>query len=163
MTKQKPIEVVTPPNMLKAKVGGKLPKFDQDAIARAEKALENLSCEFGAWLDEEVDKLEQAYGYAKANGLAERAGELLFRRAHDLKGLGATYEHPFVTRLADSLCKLIEEPELRATASISLVAAHVQAIKASVRDGIKRDDHPVGKALAGELESRVAEALSNAA
>lgn len=163
MAKQKPIEVVTPPNILKAKVGGKLPKLDQDAIARAEKALEGLSSEFGDWINDELSKLEAALETAKTDGLKDRAGEVLFRRAHDLKGLGSTYGYPFVSRLSGSLCKLIEEPDTRADATFSLIAAHVQAIKAAVRDGIKTDEHPVGKALAGELETRVAEALASAA
>ena len=43
MTKQKPIEIITPPNALKAKVGGAIPALDQKAIARAEAALERMS------------------------------------------------------------------------------------------------------------------------
>ena len=40
MARQKPIEVITPPNMLKTKVGGAMPALDQRAIAKAEAALE---------------------------------------------------------------------------------------------------------------------------
>ena len=40
MTRYKPTEAITPPNVLKAKVGGQLPALDQQAIARAEAALQ---------------------------------------------------------------------------------------------------------------------------
>ena len=42
MTRQKPIEVITPPNMLKTKVGGAIPALDQRAIAKAEAALTEI-------------------------------------------------------------------------------------------------------------------------
>ena len=78
-------------------------------------------------------------------------------RAHDLKGLGATYEFPLITRIAASLCKLIDDKEKRMQASIQLIDAHIDAVKAAVRDNIKTDEHPVGKILITELERRVKE------
>ncbi len=75
-------------------------------------------------------------------------------RAHDLKGLGATYEYPLVTRIAASLCRLIDDPKTRSTAPMTLVDAHINAIKAVVRDDIKTDDHPMGRAIAVELETK---------
>ena len=154
MSKQKPIEVITPPNTLKVKVG-KLPALDESAIARAEAALKGLSDQFGDWMRTELDHLETAFAQVKTDGLAGRAGELLFRRMHDIKGLGTTYEFPLVTRIANSGCKLLESPELRAAAPTSLAAAHVDALKAAVRDNIRDDSHPVGRVLAEELEKRV--------
>ena len=37
----------------------------------------------------------------------------------------------------------------------SEIDAHIDAIRAIVRDNIRDSDHPVGKALANELEARV--------
>ena len=51
MGKAKPIEIITPPNVLKAKLGGPLSLNSNDAIKLAEKALESLSGEFDTWLD----------------------------------------------------------------------------------------------------------------
>ena len=44
-------------------------------------------------------------------------------------------------------------------APVVLVDAHIDAIKAAVRDEIQTDDHPVGKILAEKLEARVAQHL----
>ena len=41
-------------------------------------------------------------------------------------------------------------------APMVLIDAHIDGVKAAVRDGIKTDDHPVGKILVEELERRVA-------
>ena len=42
-------------------------------------------------------------------------------------------------------------------APMALVDAHIDGIKAAIRDNIKTEDHPVGKILVTELERRVAE------
>ena len=134
-----------------ARAGG----FDADAVARAEAALKSLSSQFSRWLQDEIDKLDSAREQVITEGLTGVGGEVLYTRAHDLKGLGATYEFPIVTRIAASLCKLIETPADRAAAPVALVVSHINAIKVMVKDGIKDESHPVGLAIALSLEHQV--------
>lgn len=155
--REKPIEIINPPNMLKVKLGGKLPAVDENAIKRAEQAIEQMSVEFADWLGEEVDKLEEAYGRAKGDGMNSEAGEDLFTVAHDLRGLGTTYEYPIVTRMAASLARLVETEQQREEIPIKLVDAHVKAIRAALIQNIRNDDNAVGAALAEELEVQVVE------
>ena len=54
------------------------------------------------------------------------------------------------------MCRLLDNADQRMAAPLPLLEAHIQAIKAVVRDKIQTDDHPVGKALAEELEGQVA-------
>jgi hypothetical protein len=159
VTNKSAAEVIQVPNMLKLKVGGR-GGIDMAAIAKAEAALKSLSGNFAQWLNDEIVKLEAARQDVRAQGLTAATVETLYLRAHDLKGLGATYEFPLITRLAASLCRLIDEPATRLSAPMFLVDAHIDAIKACVRDDIKVDTHPVGKVLAAELEGRVAEYLA---
>ena len=147
-------QVIHTPNTLQMKVGGGRFSLDADAVARAEAALKSLSGQFAQWMQDELDKLEAARADIRAKGMTGETSETLYMRAHDLKGLGATYEFPLVTRIAASLCKLIDNPETRAAAPLPLVDAHIDAIKAAVRDGIRNDEHPVGKVLVEELETR---------
>jgi Hpt domain len=154
--------LIQTPNTLKAKVGGGRFSLDADAVARAEAALKSLSGQFAQWMQDELDKLEAARSDVRGKGMTPETAENLYMRAHDLKGLGATYEFPLVTRIAASLCKLIDNPATRAAAPLSLVDAHIDTIKAAVRDGIKTDEHPVGKVLAEELETRTREHLGPA-
>jgi hypothetical protein len=159
VTTKSAAEVIQVPNMLKLKVGGR-GGIDMAAIAKAEAALKSLSGNFAQWLNDEIVKLEAARQEVRAQGLTPATVETLYLRAHDLKGLGATYEFPLITRLAGSLCKLIDDPATRLSAPMFLVDAHIDAIKACVRDDIKVDTHPVGKVLAAELEGRVTEYLA---
>lgn len=147
--------VIQPPNGLRLKVGGGFGGIDAAAIAKAEEALKAMSDQFGQWLQDEIDKLDAAQAAINAEGLTDKTAEGLYFRAHDLKGLGGTYQYPLVTRLAASLCRLLDQPEQRTDAPRALLDAHISAIKAVVRDKIQTDDHPVGRALAEELEAQV--------
>jgi hypothetical protein len=130
-------------------------QVNSDVVARAEAALKALSGQFAQWLQDEVDKLDGAYRRVCAEGLGGEAGETLYTHSHDLKGLGSTYEFPIVTRLAGSLCRLMDAR--RADAPPELIEAHVSAIKSVVRNDVRDETPPVGAALVQALESRVRE------
>jgi hypothetical protein len=128
-----------------------------DVVARAEAALKALSAQFSVWLQDEIDKLDAARARVADEGLTGDAGEALYTRAHDLKGLGGTYGFPIVTRAAGSLCRVIDSAAARAAAPTVLVDSHINAIKAMIRDDIKEDTHPIGQAMVLSLEDQVAD------
>lgn len=154
-----PPQIIRPPNALRAKVGG-FGGIDANAIAKAEAALKAMSAQFGQWLNDEIVKLDQAQTDIRAKGYTPETAEALYFRAHDLKGLGATYQYPLVTRIAGSLCRLMDDTDKRMQAPLAILDAHVDAIRAVVRDEIQTDEHPVGRDLAETLEARVAEHLA---
>ena len=138
--------------------GGLRPRLgaiDPAAIARAEAALKNLSGNFALWLADEISKLEAARARIDAEGRSQQTVEGLYLRAHDLKGLGTTYEYPLVTRIAASLCKLIGGAEGRMSAPLALIDAHIEAIATAVAARIQSDERPAGAAMAEDLERRV--------
>ena len=155
-------QIIQVPNTLRAKVGGRLGAIDADSIAKAEAALADLSSQFDSWLLDEVKKLEDVQATIKTEGLTTANAEQLFYRAHDLKGLGTTYGYPLITRICGSLCKLMDEDDKRSAAPRVLVDAHLDAVRAIVRDQIKEENHPMGRVLAEALEQRVKEHLATA-
>ncbi|WP_293378269.1 Hpt domain-containing protein [Phenylobacterium sp.] len=156
MSQQNSGQMIQPNNALRLKVGGgRLGAIDPAAIAKAEAALKSLASNFSQWLNDEIVKLEAARQTVKAQGVTAETMENLYLRAHDLKGLGTTYGYQLITRIAGSLCRMIDDKEKRASAQLDLVDAHIDAIKAAVRDDIKSDEHPVGRVLVEELERRV--------
>ena len=159
MSQQNPSQVIPAPTSLRLKVGaGRLGSIDAAAIAKAEAALKSLSGNFDQWLQDEITKLEASRQQVKVAGVTAETMENLYLRAHDLKGLGTTYGYQLITRIAGSLCRLIDEKDKRLGSPMGLVDAHIDAIKAAVREGMKADDHPLGSALVTELERRVKEA-----
>ena len=157
MSQANPGQMISVPNTLKAKIGGRFGGIDPAALAKAEAALKGLSDNFGQWMEDELTKLASARERVRSEGYNAETAENLYFRAHDLKGLGATYGFPLVTRIAGSLCRLIDDPSTRLRAPIFLLDAHIDGINASVRGKICDVDHPVGKTLVEELERRVRE------
>ena len=149
-------QFIQPPNTLRLKVGGsRFGGIDAAALAKAEAALQSLSGQFDEWLNDELVKLDAARAAIQAAGYTPATAETLYLRAHDMKGLGGTYGYPLITRVAASLCKLTDNEAVRMKAPLFLIDAHIDAIKAIVRDQIREEDHPVGTALAAELERKV--------
>ena len=157
MTKQKPgtilvksfgdHHVITQPNPLR-KVLLRVPESDlDDPIGRAEKALAGLSGEFKNWMTIEADRLADAHASILRDGLTDLTRQELFRAAHDIKGDAATFGFPSAGAAAESLCRIIEHaPDLDQVPS-NLVAHHINAIQAIVRERTKLDT----LATAGEL------------
>ena len=154
-------EFIHVPNTLRLKVGPRFGMVDAAAVARAEEALKGLSGQFAQWLQDEIDKLEAARTAVKGEGPTAQGMDRIYLHAHDLKGLGATYEYPLISRVAGSLCKLMDEPVGRVGAPLFLIDAHIDAIRAIVRDSIRDPSHPIGMALAGALEMRVGDYLKS--
>jgi len=155
-------QFIQPPNTLRLKVGGsRFGGIDPSALAKAEAALASLSSQFDEWLNDELRKIDAARTAIGAEGYTTATAETLYLRAHDMKGLGGTYGYPLITRVAASLCKLTDEEHVRMKAPLYLIDAHLDAIKAIVRDQIKDENHPVGTALSTELERKVAEHLAS--
>ena len=152
MPKEEPIEVFMPPNILKAKVGSG--GLDASVIKRAEEAVDELKDEFASWMTEDVQRLADARNTYEANRSQASLGTL-YRAAHDLKGQAATFDFPLVARVASSLCKLTDESEQSLEMPLTLIDAHVDAIKVIVRDGIRDAGNSVANVLAEELERQV--------
>jgi hypothetical protein len=151
------VQIIKPKSNLSAKVG-RVPAFDPSALARAEAALNSLSHQFDDWMKIEAEKLAETRDAGKADGWSDAALADLFTRAHDIKGLGSTYKFPIASQLAASLCKLLEadRTHIDRAALAKLASAHVEAIRAVVRDGVRDDTHPVAAVLLRELAGQTA-------
>jgi chemotaxis protein histidine kinase CheA len=164
MTGKPRAQIAPPRNTLREKVGPP-PTFDAEALARAEAALQSLSGEFEAWMAQEIDRISAARQAAREEGYGEAQLAAIFACAHDIKGLGATFDYPLATLIAASLCRLIETRGGRARAAqhVAVVDAHIDAIRAAVSAGIKTRDHAVGRELLETLQARVDELTADLA
>jgi chemotaxis protein histidine kinase CheA len=162
MPKDQPIELFMPPNMLKAKVGSSIGGIDMAALKRAEAAVDVLKVDFQEWIGEDVERLAKARDrFAKDKD--QDARDALFRAGHDIKGQASTFEFPLIARVATSLCKLFDALGAPERIPLSLVDAHVAAIRIIFRDKIKDPSNRMAMELSEELEARVTEALQLAA
>jgi HPt (histidine-containing phosphotransfer) domain-containing protein len=144
-------KVITQPNPLR-KVLRRVDEKDlDDPVARAEKALAGLSGEFKNWMIIETDRLAAAHATILKAGLTDQTREELFRAAHDIKGDAATFGYPSAGAAADSLCRIIEHaPDLDEVPS-DLIAHHINAIQAIVRERTKLDTVSTASELSRQL------------
>ncbi len=132
-----------------------------DLIKRGEEAMQGLSENFDAWMQDELVRLLDARRNAVDDGLTDVALEALHVVAHDLKGSSSTYGYPLAARVAGTLSKLTEKV-VDQDPSLDLINAHVDAIRAIIQGGIKQADDPVGKEIADNLETFVETKLAAA-
>jgi HPt (histidine-containing phosphotransfer) domain-containing protein len=131
--------VITQPNPLRKVLRRVAEKDHDDPIARAEEALAGLSGEFKNWMSIEADRLSAAHAAILTDGFTNFTREELFRAAHDIKGDAATFGYPSAGAAAESLCRIIEHaPDLDEVPS-ELIAHHINAIQAIVRERTKLD------------------------
>jgi chemotaxis protein histidine kinase CheA len=155
-------EVITPPNRLSGAVSRmRTANPDDDPVARAERALAQISSEFSGWMDEECERLSAARADIKAKGFNKATHAALFHAAHDIKGQAATFGYPWVTSLADSLCRLTEHTPDMTRIPLTLIDQHVDAVRAIVRESARPDIASVAEALTRKLREVTDEFLAH--
>ncbi len=154
--------VITQPNPLR-KVLRRVGETDlDDPVARAEKALAGLSGEFRNWMEIEADRLSAAHAAILKLGFTSATCEELFRAAHDIKGDAATFGYPSAGVAAESLCRIIEHaPKLDQVPS-DLIAHHINAVQAIVRERTRLDTVSTASELSRQLRGVADEYLTHA-
>lgn len=155
-------EVITPPHKLRKAVSQAATETpDDDPVARAEQALEQLSSEFSTWMDAECERLDAARREVKAKGFNQLTRDALFLAAHDIKGEAPTFGYPAVAALADSLCRLVEHSPDLDRIPLALVDQHVDAVRAIVRESARPDIDAMALALTNRLRAVTDEFLTH--
>jgi HPt (histidine-containing phosphotransfer) domain-containing protein len=126
--------VISQPNPLHRVIRQADEKDRDDPVARAEQALAGLSGEFEEWMAVECDRLAAAHAVILKQGFTGLNREELFRAAHDIKGDAATFGYPMAGAVAESLCRIIEHAPNLDQVPTDLIAHHINAIQAIVRE-----------------------------
>jgi HPt (histidine-containing phosphotransfer) domain-containing protein len=154
--------VITQPNPLRKVLRRVGDSNLDDPVARAEKALAGLSGEFKNWMVIEADRLAVAHAAVLEHGFTKLTREELFRAAHDIKGDAATFGFPSAGATAESLCRIIEHaPNLNQVPS-DLIAHHINAIQAIVRERTRLDTVSTASELSRQLRGVADEFLTYA-
>ena len=154
--------VITQPNPLRKVLRRVADQDLDDPVARAEKALAGLSGEFKNWMTVESDRLTAAYATTLKDGFTKDNCEELFRAAHDIKGDAATFGFPSAGAAADSLCRIIEHAPDLGKVPAQLIAHHINAIQAIVRERTKLDTVSTASELSRQLRGIADEYLTHA-
>ncbi len=154
--------VIVPPNRLKAAINrsGDSAEIAMDPVARAETALGQIKKEFRGWMSAECDALEAVRASIRDDGASEASLERLLNAAHDIIGHAGVFGYPLAGKIADSLGQLISRSPEPARIPMALIDAHVDAVRAVVREGVHQDDDRTGNEIYRRLKKLITDHLA---
>jgi len=140
------------PNYLKQKMGSNAMRqpftLPDDVLVSAEQQLKREADGFVDWCRRYLERLSQQVTNAKDNP-PERA--LIFEDinliAHELRGQGGTFGYPLITVFAKSLYELTKPPCRQDDPFLEIVKAHIDTMRAVIREKIEGDGGDIGQAL----------------
>lgn len=149
------------PNVLKQKMGllhAREPfVMPEDVLTEAEEKLEREAEGFLDWAKSYLDQLSERVSEAKSD-VANRATHLaeVNRIAHELRGQGGTFGYPLITLFGKSLYETTEYPCREDDANIQICIAHIDTIRAVIREKIEGDGGAIGRELLMSLNKAIA-------
>ena len=151
------VEVIHPPNKLRARVGPGTKGMDPALLAKAEEAVVKVqnSIDFAAQVAPDLAKITDALQHISQRNDQHKHLEAMFQVVHDLRGGGTSFGYPLVTQIGSLLCKYIEHREDADDAEIEVIRAHVDALRAVVMSKLKGDGGPIGQEIVKGLHKIV--------
>ena len=129
----------------------------EDVLANAEASLKREAEGFIDWAKQYLDHLARQVMMAKElSGERTQNFEQINLIAHELRGQGGTFGYPLITVFAKSLYELTKPPCREDDASLEIVKAHIDAMRAVIREKIGGDGGEVGQMLFKALKMAIA-------
>lgn len=149
-----PVETITPPNPLsKARNGNGPVSIDPEILERAEKAVADLSDDYAAWAQQDIDGLRQALALARANpSNMQTSISHIYRHALDLKGQGGGFGYVLITEIGSLLTRFMEGRTAISGVEFEIVDAHIDALQVVLREEIKGDGGQIGEQIVAGLQ-----------
>ena len=120
-------EIIEPPDTIKSKVSGS-GAVSAEMLARADDAVAELAVEYPDLAMQDVDALAALVENAAAD--PKRRPQLLeqiFEASDEIRGLGAMFNYPLITSIADSLCSISEHLETFDDKGVEIARAHLDS------------------------------------
>lgn len=129
------------------------PGIADEVMAKAEAALDRLAAEYPRHAHRDISDMHRFAGLM-ASDIPNRRHHYneILRIAHDVRGQGALFGYPLLTRYAASLCRATRLLEDDDAAILGIVRAHVAAMQAILQCGVAVLEDRTARAVAVGLE-----------
>ncbi len=106
-------------------------------LTKAEAIVERLSVEYPVYASRDIEQLERAAASMASDRQARNPhyGDI-FRIAHDIRGQGAVFGYPLMSRLAGSLCLAMRALEPQDAAMTTIIRCHIAGMRALLAHGV---------------------------
>jgi HPt (histidine-containing phosphotransfer) domain-containing protein len=146
-------EIIRVPNELTAKAGDF--RIDATLLAVIDSELETLGDGYPEMARDDVAELAALWRLVKADPLVEANVLQLHRIAHNIKGNSGTYGYTLLSRIAGSLCQMIEGGAVPLEGAHPAIGAHIDAIQAVLSQRVRGDGGAIGRKLIDGLSAAV--------
>jgi len=156
------VEIINPPNAVKAKVRvGGPGAVDAAALDKAEKAIAAMGDQYLDWVQDDLQRMDEAYTELAATGGGDSSVlEKVFQVAHDMKGQGGSFGFDLVTAIGNQLCRMIEKIDTVGEPEIEAIHVHIEAMKLVVAQKMKGDGGKAGDQIVIGLQKVMEKVLS---
>lgn len=149
------------PNHLQKKAGGMsgggMGEIPVALLEQAEEKLQRVGLDFTDWATDYLGNLSKLCVAAMGNPQARpKQLEDINLLAHELRGQGGTFGYPLITTFAKSLYDATRPGSTFNDAAVEIVKAHVDAMRAVIREKVSGDGGETGRALLKSLEIAIA-------
>ena len=141
------------PNYLKQTMGSNAQRkpfvLPDDVLGSAEQQLKREAEGFLGWAKQYLDRLSKEVEEAKKISRGGRTTnfEEINLIAHELRGQGGTFGYPLITVFGKSLYEVTKPPCREDDAGLEIVKAHIDTMRAVLRDQVEGDGGSIGQAL----------------
>lgn len=149
------------PNYLKQKMGSNAQRqpfvLPDDVLGAAEQQLKREAEGFLGWAKEYLDRLSRQVEDAKqVSGEARTSNfEEINLIAHELRGQGGTFGYPLITVFGKSLYEVTKPPCREDDSNLEIVKAHIDTMRAVLREKIEGDGGELGQSLFKALKMAI--------
>ena len=140
-------QYVKPPRTLAEKTGHGTPGAGDRLVKKADQAVKEHQekTDYKAIASSTLDKLNALVHEFTGDPTRDDLSHRIFELCHDLRGEGASFGYPSVSRVAELICKVVDCKVNRDKRFLDVVKIEVTALRAMVRDDVKGT--PRGTAL----------------
>jgi chemotaxis protein histidine kinase CheA len=119
---------------------------------------------FSQYLDWTADAIKDMKSLYDSVGLSDatdkQVSDQLYGLAHNIKGMGASFNFSLMTQVGASLCDYLKRVESKAVLSKKVLNAHIRAFEVVLENRIIGDGGPKGTALLMRLEAIIDQEVS---
>ncbi len=149
-------------NKLKEKTLGLSPvndddiSFDDDLMAKATAALEEMSEDYPDWVGALIQQLADVH--RRCVDTPEQRFqhfEQLHTIAHDMRGQGGTFGYPLISNFSDGLYDFTGVNAATTDKNVDIIKAHIDAMRVVIKSRISGDGGDIGSQLKSGLEAAI--------
>lgn len=149
-------------NKLKEKTLGLAPvgddqiTFDEDLLAEATAAMEEMAEDYPDWVSVLIDKLaEEHRRCVDTPEHRYRYFEALHAIAHDMRGQGGTFGYPLISDFSDGLYDFTTKNSGTSDNHVEIIKAHIDSMRVVIKQRVSGDGGEIGKQLKVGLDAAI--------